>query len=873
MNIPQIAQGCRDTAIAAKDALSWIGDEKNAKKIMLEKPALERALRRSAFEAAKLEKAVARPMCIGVFGPSQSGKSYLVSVLARKHSTLTACFNDPQRGEVDFIKEINPSGGKEATGLVTRFSIHPNETPPGYPVALRLLTQTELVKILANSYCNEGDAEFEKALESADVELLISSLEKQALADYADQLREEDVWDLQEYFQKSLKRFEWTRKIEPFWDRIARLAPHLPHDKRAVLYSLLWGRHEPLTSLYVTLLTALSKLGFPDDAYCQMGALLPSSSSILNVDSLSGLGEQQDSTLKIVSATGTAALPRAVVTALTAELRIHSKERPWDFFEYTDLLDFPGYRSRTPLRLEKMFAEARATTMRDMFLRGKVDFLFQRYTADQELTCMLLCLRDSNLEVTSLPAVVDDWIKVTHGETPEERQGKQTFLFFVLTFFDMHLIDRAGDEGNDKRTRFEARMHASLLRPFGKTPDSWPLQWTPGQPFKNCYWVRNPNIKSEGVIEYDDFHEVQILPKKKPDLAELRSSYASVQEIQEHFSDPLRAWDEVMKLNDGGVSYLAENVAKVCLPDMKAHQVVDRLTRIRKQIADHLARHYISTDLSKRLQERMAVCREILRDVDRGLRSKRRFGSLIRGLCVDRVKLSDSLFEARTRIGSSDAKSANGDGRADRARGEPSIFDALEPGALSQAPAEPEPRFLNLGYVAVQTWTEHMHQMAENQPFARAVDIRPEMLREMVGEIAGAARRRKLAHMLATRMDGIIHVENTEAVVGKASLVCEQMLNRFVSTLGCADAGLEQRPKVTVKAGASRPVFQPAAIEYDASGIGKERAQFAFNYAVDWCAAFQQTVRENASTEDGTLQDPEQNRKLGDILERLQKPA
>lgn len=37
---------------------------------------------------------------------------------------------------------------------------------------------------------------------------------------------------------------------------------------------------------------------------------------------------------------------RSEIAALTAELAITMRHKPDDFFEHTDLLDFPGYRSR-----------------------------------------------------------------------------------------------------------------------------------------------------------------------------------------------------------------------------------------------------------------------------------------------------------------------------------------------------------------------------------------------------------------------------------------------------------------------------------------------------------------------------------------------
>lgn len=80
-------------------------------------------------------------------------------------------------------------------------------------------------------------------------------------------------------------------------------------------------------------------------------ALIPRKTSIIDVALLHGLSEPATDMLTILGAEGRkASLPRAVVTALTAEITIHMREKPDDFFDHTDLLDFPGYRSRMKLR-------------------------------------------------------------------------------------------------------------------------------------------------------------------------------------------------------------------------------------------------------------------------------------------------------------------------------------------------------------------------------------------------------------------------------------------------------------------------------------------------------------------------------------------
>ncbi len=79
--------------------------------------------------------------------------------------------------------------------------------------------------------------------------------------------------------------------VEPFWPRIAALAPRLRIGDRAELLSVLWGRHATYTALYRRLVAALAVLGFAEDAFCALPALVPSTTSVVNVNSLDGIGD------------------------------------------------------------------------------------------------------------------------------------------------------------------------------------------------------------------------------------------------------------------------------------------------------------------------------------------------------------------------------------------------------------------------------------------------------------------------------------------------------------------------------------------------------------------------------------------------------
>ena len=163
----ELAQRCRALHDSARQAESWLKD--NSEAVGSAAGALQKEMRHAARFFGKCEAAARRKMCVGVFGPSQSGKSYLISALARTpQGALLADFCGTTH---DFITEINPEGGRESTGLVTRFTTTPPpDLTPDFPIRLRLLTETDVVRVLANTYyadCDHKDAPDAEALDAA----------------------------------------------------------------------------------------------------------------------------------------------------------------------------------------------------------------------------------------------------------------------------------------------------------------------------------------------------------------------------------------------------------------------------------------------------------------------------------------------------------------------------------------------------------------------------------------------------------------------------------------------------------------------------------------------------------------------------------
>jgi hypothetical protein len=866
MKAELLAKNCRETASLGDQAIKWLSDEKNVETVGRVRESLIRSMRLTSMRALRLEKAALRPMCVGIFGPSQAGKSYLVEVLARPETgKLRARFDGVE--PLDFLQDINPVGEKESTGLVTRFTIRPPESraPTGFPVRLRLLTEADIVKIIGNTFFLDGDQTKEDVPTAEDVSKALGAVKSVGSA-RTGVFDENSILDLQEYFQKHFVGARYLDALPQFWGEAQRLASKLDLDGRVALFSLLWGKHPELSRLYHDLAFALQQLGCPEEAFCSIEALVPREGSIIDIATLNGLGKPSEDFLPVVSSQNGSQvnLPRPVLAALTAELRIEIAENPRPLFKETDLVDFPGARSRQKVHLSD-FLEQNPNALKELFLRGKVAYLFDRYVAEQELTSMLLCIRPSNQEVVTLPDLIDNWIVLTHGRTPEARRNRPNLLFVVLTWFDMHFVDKAGDVGQELGLRFRNRLEASLLDFFGKA-HAWPRNWTPGEPFGNCYWFRNPNYPAEAIIRYEGQKEVEFLPEKKERIAELRREFLSIPEASAHFRDPAKAFDEALRLNDGGASYLMQNLEGVCRPELKLQQVAASLADLRRDLQAQLSRFYVPLDLSKRLQERRAAADRVLDALEDAVVDGT-FGMLMRSLLMDPSDLTEIIFGHLRGV-------AGPEQQKDLA---PSAFRTKEaglikrPGIRGQAllPSAKLDRERLLARAAVAAWIDRLREASENETRSRLLGISSDVLKDLVAEVLDLINRADLESRIASDLSKLMAIERPEESSAKIALIASIHMNRLLCDLGFSLVPRDQRPKVEDGNG-GRVAFDFRPIVFDARGIGAIPKPFATTYATDWFHGFYQVVEDNVTSEKGLRVDLVQNELLKTILDALE---
>ena len=347
----------------------------------------------------------------------------------------------------------------------------------------------------------------------------------------------------------------------------------------AELLAVLWGRHAPLTDLFRTLASHLGDLDGDKEVFVPIGALTPREVSIIDVQTLKELDGEAEGDLQPVAvrtAGGASThVPRGELTALVAEMIVPMAGVPWDFMKETDLLDFPGTRNRFTHNLQKFLVHGEAP-LAQLFLRGKVAFLFDRYVAEQEMTSMVLCVGEGNMEAKDLPGLVEKWVAATHGATPQQRAKARCILFFVLTKFDTLLVE-AGGSGDDPTTRFQRRVQNSMIEPFAKMPDAWINEWVPGEPFRNTFWLRNPTYETPVIAYGENKREIDIREDMLKRVETLREGAVNAPLVRRHFTDPQAAWEAAMGIDDGGVTRLAGALGTVCRQQTKLDQVSDQL--------------------------------------------------------------------------------------------------------------------------------------------------------------------------------------------------------------------------------------------------------------------------------------------------------
>ncbi|MBD5257905.1 MAG: hypothetical protein HDS52_04365 [Barnesiella sp.] len=687
------------------DALAWLKVNKPDQ--------YEQRFLQLVNERCRLRKLAATELenpAIAAYGESQKGKSYVITNLLSDNGRPFTIAT-PER-EYDFVKEINPiTNNVEATGVVTRFTTFSNEPGrynPNYPVLIKLLGISEIATILCDGYhsdITDYQSYSDKELNDISTEIYEAYRERPELASPV--IVEDDILDMKYYLQRCTGGSTQSLIRSPYFDRIALIARRVEASEWSDIFAPLWHRNATLTRLFRRLSESLRRLSYARNVYLPVDAVLNTNQTLMSVQRINELGtvdKTEDAAFtKVVirSDSGDRVIERfdkSELSALCAEAVFKVEERflnselsydmtmiddpavkaklpaesfKKDIIRHTDLLDFPGARARNQLKeenLDKTDSKSSMTNDANVYLRGKVAYLFNRYSDSGLINILLFCHDNAQRNDDTLYITIENWVKQYVGETSQQRArtlnltGGVSPFFLIATKFniDMTMADANADDVANSRTaidqRWADRFNIVLYKEVIHGNDAeWFKNWiAEGETFKNTYLLRDYKYSGDtgkGNNLYTGFRETGREQKPAIDpvyYERMRTSFIESPHTRKFFADPACSWDVAATQNNDGALYLFQQLA-IAASNMEMTRrelTAASLKNIGKALYEILKGYYHANDAAAQLiqdiNQACAIRRELIFACNR---DSYFFGRMIRELQITEKELYNSIYD------------------------------------------------------------------------------------------------------------------------------------------------------------------------------------------------------------------------------------
>jgi hypothetical protein len=637
------------------ESVKWV--EENLK--YEEKNALLLKLKNALNTFRKVHNSIDSKPVIAVFGGSQVGKSYLIKNLLSKKGQPFVIKNNNK--EYDFLKDINPPGvGAESTGVVTRFTINNDVKFEEFPIKIKLLSPKDILIIILDSFFLDLK-KITTFVNSKDLDIHIKYFEANYTTSKQNALSEYDILEIKEYFENHLSKhtilFVGLNESR-FFERIGKIIDGFEYLEWKAIFEVLWNKNEHLSALFSKLISDLKILNFDNSAYLNFKEVLRGEGEILDVKRLKELYSCNKSTTIKKENGEEININLSIITALTSELVFSIPNELTDskeFLKNSDLLDFPGARSRLAIEIEDINSEI----IPDMLLRGKVSYLFNKYSDDFNINNLLFCTNDKQLDVNEIPTLLFNWISKNIGSNAYDRNNalKDSSvppLFVIFTFFNNQLkFDTTNDFefANDVEKlnyKWDTRFNRFFENEIVTQTKDWHKDWTKDQQnFKNFYLLRDFKYSTDSFDGYEEMgYEVKIREERTNFLDKLKDSFLNFKFVQNHFDSPSNSWDISANLNNDGSELIIDNLTQVSNNLTKTNHYINKLNNLVIDIKRELNKHLHTDDLTVLRANSMKSVNDIQFSINSILaRDINAFNQLIKHISVNPVEIYNLLNE------------------------------------------------------------------------------------------------------------------------------------------------------------------------------------------------------------------------------------
>lgn len=586
------------------EANNWVGRNFELE----EQDAISEKLKNSRRIVRKIVDSIESKPVFALFGGSQVGKSYLVkNILSINGAPLEIHFKD---NKVDFLKEINPPGtGAESTGVVTRFTVDKVSSSDDFPVRTKLLNTKDVLLIICDSFFSDL-----KSIDTyPDVDDFVAHCNQLSQKFNQDlnvqsNLNEDDIFDIKDYFEKNFGVFKYyTEKVQAanYWTNVGKIIERIPEEHWTEVFSILWCNIETYSLLFSTLVKALQQVNFAAELYLEKDAVLRDGHAILDVQRLKELNQDPNTCKAMTSEQEIIELTVSNISALSKEVALSCDETlasEKSFLNNTDLLDFPGARSRLELGVEAISQEA----IPDLFLRGKVAYLFNKYSGDFEINNLLFCQNDRQLDVNELPSLLNQWIENNIGQDAIDRDKNianlpVSPLFVIFTFFNNQLkYDSTNDGKNDLGYKWDTRFKRFFEEELVTVNYEWHKKWTTSSPlFKNFYLLRDFKYSKDTFSGFEESGiETGIQNERIDFLDQLKESFLHNEFVQNHIDYPEAMFSAAAMPNEDGSKTIIKNLEPAANNYVKVKNYITQLAHLKSGFTTLMNKYHYTDDIN-----------------------------------------------------------------------------------------------------------------------------------------------------------------------------------------------------------------------------------------------------------------------------------
>lgn len=627
----------------------------------------------------KIRSALEEKCSAAAYGESQVGKSYLMSSLL---SSADSPFVIQSGGRsYSFIDELNPSGGNnakiESTGVITRFSISKGGNTMADYVKVRLLSVVDIILLIADSYYNDIKLNPDTILKYDEINKTLEGLSSlwASKIKQQDEIAEDDIKDIYDYIKDIIGNNAASVYQSNFCKIVAPIIQYVPYDKWVDIFSLLWNKNAEMSHLFSVLINEYKKLDFNTEVYVPFDAVLREKGTILKIewlDTVCGVNIDTgrdiiytdifDKKGNIIARNFGKGNLSALIAELTFELpETIAQERK--FLNKIDLLDFPGARSR-----EKFKENEIHTVLPKILRRGKVAYLFNKYSRSLRISSVLFCHHNDQKTEPTIGETINNWIEDNIGRTPDERArllldtNGIAPLFMIATKFNIDL-ERTKTDSIDNLDKLDDHWNRfDTVIPEIIKPNKWFDDWVPKggyftssafqnvYPLRDFYWSGKNNlfigyqdgeIKSEetGVFVHPDF----------PDYMEyLRKSFLKNDFVKTHFSHPEETWNDVATINNDGSKAIIRSLDSIAnvLDEARRKKYMSELQSIKQEMYQALSVYFEPEDSEEKNRKVKQICGDIRRSLVLTIGTKPEiFGKIIDSLMVPVGDLRDIAYD------------------------------------------------------------------------------------------------------------------------------------------------------------------------------------------------------------------------------------